>query len=159
MTRVDEIYEHLGLDKNAVYNKTLVLLRLYRTLKWISAVRQNEFADELHIVNKEDLDLAVHTLGVFGSKEAKSRIFSELHCIKGNENLLFTIEQAALRVQNYPFNGEEYYKILQYAFLSERAYTESKILEELLMERSNYYSKRKQSVLLVGLILWNELQL
>lgn len=47
-----------------------------------------------------------------------------------------------------------YFEILSKCYLSKFKYTESEMLELLNMERSRFYDRKKESIMLFGISLW-----
>ena len=59
-----------------------------------------------------------------------------------------------LRVRDYPCRGDLYCEILSKCYLARFKYRESELLEVLGMERSTFYDRKKEAILLFGLSLW-----
>ncbi len=57
------------------------------------------------------------------------------------------------KVYLYYDNGEIYHQLLTMKYLSSYKYTENKILDILHMERSTYYRKKKEAIMLLGISL------
>ena len=58
------------------------------------------------------------------------------------------------RIREYPCRGDLYCEIISKSYLSRFHYRESELLEVLSMERSTYYDRKKEAILLFGLSLW-----
>ena len=58
------------------------------------------------------------------------------------------------RVRDYPCNGNLYCEILSKCYLTCFKYREPELLEILNMERSTFYDKKKEAILVFGLSLW-----
>ena len=59
-----------------------------------------------------------------------------------------------LKIREYPDKGALYCEIISKAYLNRFKYRESEMLEVLNMERSTYYDRKKEAILLFGLSLW-----
>lgn len=59
-----------------------------------------------------------------------------------------------LSAMDYPDKGALYCEIISKAYLNRFKYRESEMLEVLNMERSTYYDRKKEAILLFGLSLW-----
>ena len=73
--------------------------------------------------------------------------------------LVNIIDRALLRLKRYPDRGELYYEILTKQFIYRFNSTEKELLEELNIERSVFYDRKREaiylfSVCLFGYILW-----
>ena len=64
------------------------------------------------------------------------------------------VENAMGRIREYPCRGDLYCEILSKCYLSRFKYKETEMLEMMDMERSTYYDRKKEAVLLFGLSLW-----
>ena len=54
----------------------------------------------------------------------------------------------------YVDNGRLYHEILSKSYLTAFRYTESELLEILNLERSTFYDRKKEAVMLLGIALW-----
>ena len=52
--------------------------------------------------------------------------------------------------------GETYYGILTKAYLNEEDKKDLAVAEELQLDRSTYYRRKKEAVLLCGILMWEE---
>jgi hypothetical protein len=57
-------------------------------------------------------------------------------------------------VQDYPLYGEVYAQLLHLRFMNEVQRSDSEVSELLSMERSTYYDRKKEAIMLMGLSLW-----
>lgn len=58
------------------------------------------------------------------------------------------------KVYDYYNNGQLYHEILSKSYLTAFRYTESELLEILNLERSTFYDRKKEAVMLLGIALW-----
>ena len=56
-----------------------------------------------------------------------------------------------------PF-GELYHDILQLAYFDEKNMSDQGVSDELNLERSTYYRRKKEAILLCGILLWDEVR-
>jgi hypothetical protein len=64
------------------------------------------------------------------------------------------IDTAMMRVYDYPINGRLYFGILSKYYLNAFKYTEEELLTEYHLERSTFYDRKREAVLLLGVALW-----
>lgn len=64
------------------------------------------------------------------------------------------IDKAMSKVYDYYNNGQLYHEILSKSYLTAFRYTESELLEILNLERSTFYDRKKEAVMLLGIALW-----
>lgn len=56
----------------------------------------------------------------------------------------------------FPEFGKLYYDILQMAYFEKDKKSDQEILEKLNLERSTYYRRTKEAILLCGVLIWDE---
>jgi hypothetical protein len=64
------------------------------------------------------------------------------------------VDTAMLKVRDFPYNGELYFEILSKCYLNRFKYTETELLELLQLERSSYYDRKKEAIMVFGLAMW-----
>ena len=64
------------------------------------------------------------------------------------------IDLALQYVQGYPVYGDLYTQLLQLRFMQEANRTDDEVSELLGLERSTYYDRKKEAILLMGISLW-----
>ena len=64
------------------------------------------------------------------------------------------IDRALLRLKRYPDRGELYYEILTKQFIHRFNSTEKELLDELNMERSVFYDRKREAIFLLSLCLF-----
>jgi len=71
-----------------------------------------------------------------------------------NKWMIDLIDKAMRKVYDYYNNGRLYHEILSKSYLTAFRYTESELLEILNLERSTFYDRKKEAVMLLGIALW-----
>ncbi len=71
-----------------------------------------------------------------------------------NKWMIDLIDKAMSKVYEYYNNGRLYHEILSKSYLTAFRYTESELLEILNLERSTFYDRKKEAVMLLGIALW-----
>ena len=56
-----------------------------------------------------------------------------------------------------PF-GKLYHDILKLAYFDEKNMSDQGVSDELNLERSTYYRRKKEAILLCGILLWDEVR-
>ena len=64
------------------------------------------------------------------------------------------VDSAMIKVREFPLNGDLYSQILSMYYLGRFQYTEAEMMEELCLERSSYYRRKKEAVMVFGLTIW-----
>ena len=75
-------------------------------------------------------------------------------CVMENRMLVDVIDRALLRLKRYPDRGELYYEILSKQFIHRFNSTEKELLDELNMERSVFYDRKREAIFLLSLCLF-----
>ncbi len=60
------------------------------------------------------------------------------------------------KVKEFYPAGEVYYNILAKAYFDEEDKKDLEVAEELALDRSTYYRRKKEAILLCGMLLWEE---
>lgn len=68
--------------------------------------------------------------------------------------LVDVIDRALLRLKRYPDRGELYYEILTKQFIHRFNSTEKELLDELNMERSVFYDRKREALFLFSVCLF-----
>lgn len=153
MRTMREDYQSLGLDIENTCKKTDMLLKIYRKVSWST----KESFDDLNEITYESCmtgsEFMCYLLNFAPDKELdvfESRAVSTMQ----TRVLVELIERAAVKLKDYPDNGSVYYSIIELKYLGYFRYTEGEILEQLNLERSNFYRKRKEAKMLMGYVLF-----
>ena len=86
--------------------------------------------------------------------EARERFEERIRSLFETKWIIELVDMAMLKIREYPDKGALYCEIISKAFLNRFKYRESEMLEVLNMERSTYYDRKKEAILLFGLSLW-----
>ena len=129
-----------NIDEKVLYERAKLILSIYREVCWSTIDRANDVCDTLICTYGDSLDGALIYLENFAPDEARERF--EL------------VDMAMLKIREYPDKGALYCEIISKAYLNRFKYRESEMLEVLNMERSTYYDRKKEAILLFGLSLW-----
>ena len=68
--------------------------------------------------------------------------------------LVDIVDRALVKLRDYPGNGVVYFKILSKQYIYKNRYTESELLDELRMERSVFYDRKREAVQLFSVCLF-----
>lgn len=146
-------YGTVGLNMENTYKKTDLLLRLYRKVNWSISDKLddlNEITYESCLGDTESLSYLLNFAPERELDTFRSRAVNAMQ----SRVLIDLIEKAVVKIREYPDNGGIYYSIIDLKFLNYFKYSEEDILEELDLERSTYYRKKKEATLLLGYILF-----
>ena len=144
-----------NLDETMLYDRTKILLSIYRDVCWSAGFRAFDVTEQVKYFCSQDLDAALVYLETFASDTEKESVEESVMSLFETRILVGLIDQAMINVKEFPYNGELYCEIISLCFLGKYRYTESELLGKLGMERSTFYDKKKEAILVFGLSLWN----
>ena len=101
-----------------------------------------------------DLNSALMYLENFAPNEKRERFAETIQSLFQVKWMVEIVDAAMVRVRDFPLDGELYSEILSLFYLSRFQYSETEMLNQLEMERSTYYRRKKEAVTVFGLALW-----
>ena len=111
----------------------------------------NSYAWEL---GAQDADTGLIYLQSFAPDMDLQEFEERVCCVMENRMLVDVIDRALLRLKRYPDRGELYYEILTKQFIHRFNSTEKELLDELNMERSVFYDRKREAIFLLSLCLF-----
>ena len=102
----------------------------------------------------QDADTGLIYLQSFAPDMDLQEFEERVCCVMENRMLVDVIDRALLRLKRYPDRGELYYEILTKQFIHRFNSTEKELLDELNMERSVFYDRKREAIFLLSLCLF-----
>lgn len=153
MKALKEDYVSMGLDIENTCKKTEMLLKIYRKVSWSTQESFDDLNEITYASCMSKSEFLCYLLNFAPDKELdafESRAVSTMQ----TRVLVELIERAAVKLKEYPNNGGVYFSIIDLKYFDHFRYSESEILEQLNLERSNFYRKRKEAKMLMGYVLF-----
>lgn len=150
---IQKMYEQLRLDREDILHRTKMLLGVYRDVVWIT-LNKSEGLNEEIIYYGDDLNSALVYLEQFAPDIERQEFENRVCSLFENKWMIDLIDKAMSKVYDYYNNGRLYHEILSKSYLTAFRYTESELLEILNLERSTFYDRKKEAVMLLGIALW-----
>lgn len=150
---IRKMYEQLNLNQSDIFSKTKLLLGVYRDVVWITLSESARVNEELAYYG-EELDSALVYLELFAPDTEKQEFESRISALFENKWMVDLIDTAMAKIYDYHNNGRLYHEIISKSYLTAFRYTESELLDLLNMERSTFYDRKKEAVMLLGVSLW-----
>jgi len=151
MPKIKNLCVLLRLDDEEVLMKARLLLSFYHEIVW--GALKNRGAN-MPAANEKKYNEAVTYLSAFPStvdeKELQMNILSKFQA-EWYEDLF---KGAYNFVALYKHNSKVYTRILAECYLSEREWTDLELQLDMKIERSSYFKRKKEAVLLFGVALW-----
>lgn len=148
MCRMDNI------DEKQMYEKAKMLLSIYRRVCWSTIGRADVVVDEMCFYCGSDLDGALIYLEQFAPEKEKEHFESRIRALFETRWMIELVDSTMLKVKEFPEYGDLYFDILSKCYLSKFKYTESEMLEILNLERSRFYDRKKEAIMVFGISLW-----
>lgn len=148
-----KMYEQLNLNQLDIFSKTKLLLSVYRDVVWITLSESARVNEEL-VYYGEELDSALVYLKLFAPDTEKQEFESRISALFENKWMVDLIDTAMAKIYDYHNNGRLYNEIISKSYLTAFRYTESELLDLLNMERSTFYDRKKEAIMLLGVCLW-----
>ena len=146
--------QHFDLDTKQLYSKTKILLGLYRNVVWSVKNRANDYQKEIAGTYGMQLNTALLYLSDFAPERTKDDFETKVNNLFQSHWLIKLIDLGLKYVHDYPYYGEIYSDILRLRFLEETKRSDNTVGELLSLERSTYYDRKKEAILLLGVSLW-----
>ena len=156
--------EYKGED-NTAYHDVIKLFKIYRVVNWQMQIKISQVKRRFHMEYGTDVDEFLDTIYQAGM-DVERDLASEkerVEAISRSNQYLRLIDEAVDLMRRYHPQGERYYWVLYYSYLSS---TKLENVEEILdklephfpqytrIHRTTYFRWREQAFEAVGSILW-----
>ena len=147
------------LDPDVIYNKAKLLLESYRNLCWTSFGIIGENNDDLgnndtYYIDNNEILSGLEYLNSYSPNENRVVFEKNLRKYFDTQWLIDLISNAIVQVNEFPTTGELYVEILSKFYLSRFKLCESDLLSLLNLERSRYYDRKREAVMIFAIALW-----
>ena len=143
-----------------LYHNTEMLLKKYRDVVWsieVSAIQaQISFELEMDCKLNEFLEMSYAA----GMDVSGTQIQEQMRTLERNKKMLKIIESAINILRERHVDGEEYYWILYYTYLSEKPFKSIDAIIQMIGQKTNsmtwktYFKKRNKAINELSTILW-----
>ena len=143
-----------------LYHNTEMLLKKYRDVVWsieVSAMQaQISFELEMDCRLDEFLEMSYAA----GVDLSGTQIQEQMRTLERNKKMLRIIESAVNLLRKKQADGEEYYWILYYTYLSDKPCKKVEDIIKLIGQKTQpmawktYFKKRKKAIEVLSTILW-----
>jgi len=140
-------------DVEPIIEKTKTVLGAVRCIYWRTRTNADLIREEAANGLYADIGTALQYLSDFApineQKDHEQRILN----IYENQTIIKMLESILKSIGDYPENGALYNTILKNYYFDDKRSSDERIYEELGIERTLYYQRKKEAVLLFGLQL------
>lgn len=136
------------------------LLKKYRDVIWSLELSVQQARNSFQLEFGSSIEDFLESIYLAGADLSGSDIEHHVKCIERSHKMLKLVESSVELLRNKHKNGETYYWILYYSFLSPQQFNNiEEIVEKLRsymrdISYATYYCKRQESVEAVSSILW-----
>jgi len=142
------------------YHDTWRLLKNYRDVVWSMELSVQQVKKEFEIEFGNTIDDFLESVYLAGADLGGTKIENHARCIERSNQMLTLLGNAVETLRTRHKNGEAYYWLLYYTYLSpQKLDNVNEILEQLRphirdISRTSYFRKREQAVEALSSILW-----
>lgn len=142
------------LEEQNLYKRARLLLSSYNSLCWSQPNEDMLSIDSLAVENALNLRLAFRYLREFPGTENKRDFAASVAKLLDLRVLQEIVNHTLLRVREFPVFGKVHFEILNKCYICSVEYHEDDILLALEIERSSYYDRKKEAIMLFGIVFW-----
>lgn len=142
------------------YHDTWMLLRKYRDVVWSLEVSVRQVRNRFRIDYGKTIEDFLESVYLAGADLSGTELEHQAKCIEQSHKMLCLVDSAVDLMRAKHKNGEEFYWLLYYAYLSpQELQNVEEIIDQLRphirdISTRTYYRKRKEAVEVLSSVLW-----
>ena len=146
--------------ENPLYHDTWKLLKKYRDVSWSLELSVQQVRSRFRIEYGSSIEEFLDSIYLAGADLAGSEIEQHAKCIERSHRMLELLDSAVELLRTKHKNGEVYYWLLYYTFLSpQQLHDVEEIIEKLRphirdISYRTYYRRRREAIEALSAILW-----
>jgi len=143
-----------------MYHDTWKLLKKYRDVVWSLELSVQQVRNNFHLEFGSSIEDFLDSIYLAGADFSGTNIENHARCIERSHNMLKLMESAVELLRSKHKNGEAYYWVLYYTFLSpQQLQNVDEIVEKLRphirdISTATYYRKRNETIETLSSVLW-----
>ena len=154
MKVIDSMFASRNMDTASYLRKARLLLGSYRHICWASQGMCRMGPADDYLISDDEIDQALDYLMNFSHTEEKRIVEAKLKALFDARWMMELVDEAMVQVNEFPDAGDMYFSLLSKCYLSKFKYGENELLDFLNIERSTYYDRKKEAVLVFAWALW-----
>lgn len=149
-----------SVQEDSRYHDTWKLLKKYRDVVWSLELSVQQIKNQFQVEYGISIDDFLDSIYMAGADLGGTQIENHARCIERSHKMLTLMQNAVDLLRTRHKNGEMFYWLLYYTYLSpQRLQNVDEIMEQLRPHMRDisvptYYRKRKQAVEALSSILW-----
>ena len=142
------------------YHDTRKLLKKYRDVTWSLELSVQKLKSQFQVEYGTDISEFLDSVYLAGADLGGTELEHHAQCIERSHKMLRLLDSAVELLRTRHKNGEAYYWLLYYSYLSPQQYQNTEeIIEQLRphirdISRATYFRKQEQAVDALSSILW-----
>ena len=155
-----EKHEAIDITENSLYHDTWKLLKKYRDVVWSLELSVQQVRSKFEIEYGSSVEEFLESIYLAGADLSGSNIEHHAECIERSHQMLKLLDTAIDLLRSKHKNGESYYWLLYYSFLSpQQQRNVEEIIEKLRphirdISFRTYYRKRREAIDALSSVLW-----
>lgn len=152
--------EFIDITENPLYHDTWKLLKKYRDVVWSLELSVQQVRSKFEIEYGSSIEEFLDSVYLAGADLAGSDMEHHAQCIERSHQMLKLLDTAIDLLRNKHKNGESYYWLLYYSFLSpQQLRNVEEIIEKLRphiwdISFRTYYRRRREAIESLSSVLW-----
>lgn len=152
--------EAIDITENSLYHDTWKLLKKYRDVVWSLELSVQQVRSKFEIEYGSSVEEFLESIYLAGADLSGSNIEHHAECIERSHQMLKLLDTAIDLLRSKHKNGESYYWLLYYSFLSpQQQRNVEEIIEKLRphirdISFRTYYRKRREAIDALSSVLW-----
>lgn len=149
-----------NIADNPLYHNTWTLLKKYRDVVWSLELSVQQVRNTFEIEYGSDIEEFLDSIYLAGADLTGSTIERHAQCIEQSHKMLMLLDTAVDLLRAKHKNGESYYWLLHYSFLSpQQLRNVDEIIEKLRphirdISFRTYYRRRREAIDALSSVLW-----
>lgn len=152
LKEIEQMLKNRNLNDEEVLEIAQKVLKNYRRISWATELRAKDTKEELKELGSDSLYRALVYLTDFARDRERNWYESRVTSLFESAMLVQMIDDAAIAIKEFPDFGELYFEILKLSYMSRFRYKYTEVCEQLGMARTHFYRRRKEALLLFGLL-------
>lgn len=143
-----------NMDAAELCAKAKMLLNSYRHICWASLGSFQTVNEADFFLCDESVDRALDYLYSYSPEEDRRSFERTMKMLCDSRLMVEIVNDTMVQVQEFPDHGNIYFEILSKCYLSKFKYSGADLLEIFNMERSCFYDRKKEAIMVFGLAMW-----
>lgn len=145
-----------NMDCTKLLMQAKLLLNCYRRVCWDATGRCEPIDDDQGCYRDGNLMSALDYLTQFDPDAGSDTFEDTIRSLFETRWMIDLVDNAMMRVKEFPDQGDTYFEIITKCYLTRFKYSEREILEIVNLERSRYYDRKKEAMMVFGISLWGK---